>query len=61
MKQRRKYAPPCVLQQAGLMLESDLLGDSIKFNMYVESMDIQVKEYDFTDILDDQEFVPHWD
>lgn len=43
------------------MLETDLLGDSIKFNMYVESMDIQVKDYDFTDILDDQEFVPHWD
>lgn len=61
MQQRRKYAPPCVLQQAGLMLETDLLGDSIKFNMYVESMDIQVKDYDFTDILDDQEFVPHWD
>ena len=61
MKQRRKYAPPRVLQQAGLMLEADLLGDSIRFNMYLESVDIDVQEYSFTDSVDPDGFNPLWD
>ena len=61
MKQRRKYAPPRVLQQAGLMLETDLLGDSIRFNMYLESVDIDVREYFFTDSVDPDGFNPYWD
>lgn len=61
MKQRRKYAPPCVLQQAGLMLETDFLVDSVKFNMYLESTDIEVKEYTFTDSVDPDGFNPLWD
>lgn len=61
MKQRRKYAPPRVLQQAGLMLEADLLGDSIRFNMYLESVDIDVREYSFTDSVTEDGFNPLWD
>lgn len=61
MKQRRKYAPPRVLQQAGLMLEADLLGDSIRFNMYLESVDIDVQEYSFTDSVTEDGFNPLWD
>jgi hypothetical protein len=61
MKQRRKYAPPRVLQQTGLMLETDLLGNSIRFNMYLESVDIDVREYTFTDSVDPDGFNPYWD
>jgi hypothetical protein len=61
MEQRTKYEVPRVLQQAECLLESDLLGDSIRFNMYLESMDIEVREYTFTDAVDPDGFNPYWD
>ena len=63
MKQRRKYAPPRVLQQAGLMLETDLLVDSRDLSMWFESMDINVQEYSFTDVdaTGENVFNPYWD
>ena len=61
MKKRSKSVPPRVLLQTHLMLETDLLGDSIRFNMYLESVDIDVKEYSFTDSIDPDGFNPIWD
>ena len=63
MQQRRKYAPPCVLQQAGLMLEKDFLVDSRDLTMYLESMDISVQEYSFSDseAVGDNLINPLWD
>lgn len=43
------------------MLEADLLGDSIRFNMYLESVDIDVQEYSFTDSVTEDGFNPLWD
>ena len=61
MKQRTTYEVPRVIQQAECLLESDLLGASIKFNMYLESVDIDVQEYSFTDSVDPDGFNPIWD
>lgn len=61
MKKRSKYVPPRVLLQTHLMLETSLLGDSIRFNMYLESVDIDVKEYSFTDSVTEDGFNPLWD
>jgi hypothetical protein len=61
MKHRSAYEVPRVLLQAVCLLEPDLLGDSIRFNMYLESVDIDVQEYTFTNSIDPDGFNPIWD
>jgi hypothetical protein len=64
MKQRSTYEVPRVLGQAECLLESDLLVDSRDLSMWFESMDINVQEYSFTDVVDatgENVFNPFWE
>ncbi len=64
MEQRKTYEVPRVLRQAFCLLEKDLLVDSRDLSMWFESMDIDVKEYNFTDVDDttgENVFNPYWD